>query len=339
MIRFSRRPLHGDFFKTRNDVYFTVIGNTHPPDKIVSYPRYVPHPDGDRKLGSQSYLRLQSLKGCQEFLGQHFSQSLVYDPVFDETLCEIPMSQIVDYLYPEGKLAEMHKATFLDAVRKTARDFCLVVMKSSGISPEQIGISGSILCGLHTEASDIDIILYGVAPCRRVHSRLQKLLDSSASDFRRHKTREMRRLYELRSRDTTYPSLKGFCSAERRKSCQGFFREREFFVRFIKPNPREKYSGRRYENLGKVGLTASVIEDEESIFTPCKYGVAKCESRSRLGHFVKEVTSFRGRFCEQAVTADRIQVQGKLEKVEGYGEHYLRVIVGNELEDCMIRLK
>jgi predicted nucleotidyltransferase len=52
---------------------------------------------------------------------------------------------------------------------------------------------------------------------------------------------------------------------------------------------------------------------------------------------LREVYSFRGRFCEQAKTGDIIRVSGKLEKVTDLnGEYWFRVVVGGDRGDYIV---
>jgi len=52
---------------------------------------------------------------------------------------------------------------------------------------------------------------------------------------------------------------------------------------------------------------------------------------------LKEITSFRGRFCEQAEKGEIVTAQGKVEKVvEKDGTEFFRLILGAKPSDFMI---
>jgi len=52
---------------------------------------------------------------------------------------------------------------------------------------------------------------------------------------------------------------------------------------------------------------------------------------------LREIVSFRGRFCEQAKKGEVIIAQGKIEKVtERNGTEYFRMILGGKPSDFMI---
>ncbi|MGB9135589.1 MAG: hypothetical protein WCC63_08450, partial [Candidatus Bathyarchaeia archaeon] len=84
-------------------------------------------------------------------------------------------------------------------------------------------------------------------------------------------------------------------------------------------------------------IKATVTNDSEAIFTPCRYSVENVRLLGgKGGEAVSEVASFRGRFCEQARTGETVIAQGKVEKVRRKdGETFLRLLLGNEPSDFM----
>jgi predicted nucleotidyltransferase len=126
---------------------------------------------------------------------------------------------------------------------------------------------------------------------------------------------------------------------ERRKGFQGRFMNRDFFIRYIKDwdEINEKYGDYLYEKKGYTKIKAKITDDSESIYTPCAYKVSNVEflqggNRSLL----KEIVSFRGRFCEQAKTGETVIAQGEIEKVKNSNEIYYRIILGRTKRDFMI---
>ncbi|MCP8323598.1 MAG: hypothetical protein L6N96_05415, partial [Candidatus Methylarchaceae archaeon HK02M2] len=51
---------------------------------------------------------------------------------------------------------------------------------------------------------------------------------------------------------------------------------------------------------------------------------------------LKEIASFRGRFCEQAKNGETVIAQGKIERVINTYEDHHRILLGNKLTDFMI---
>ncbi|MBS7649724.1 hypothetical protein KEJ17_08810, partial [Candidatus Bathyarchaeota archaeon] len=85
-------------------------------------------------------------------------------------------------------------------------------------------------------------------------------------------------------------------------------------------------------------IKAKIEDDENSIFTPCTYAVSEAEALEGIdAQPLREITSFRGRFCEQARRGECVIAQGKVEKViERDGSEYFRLVLGAKPSDFMI---
>jgi len=115
----------------------------------------------------------------------------------------------------------------------------------------------------------------------------------------------------------------------------------DYFVRFVKDwnEVDEKYGDIQYRNVGYTRIEATVIDDSEAIFTPCIYRIANVKFLEGAGcETVKEITSFRGRFCEQAKLDERVVAQGKIEQVTDTRDNsqHFRLLVGNNHEDFIV---
>jgi predicted nucleotidyltransferase len=176
--------------------------------------------------------------------------------------------------------------------------------------------------------------------CQRVHQALGRLLDAQSSiELHRLDAKGLEELYAQRVMDTQM-DFHDFVSVEKNKRNQGRFRGRTYFVRFIKElhESGELYGHRRYTPLGRLTITGSVAADQESFFTPCSYGVSGVRSlRGPWPKDLREIVSFRGRFCEQARTGESIMASGTLERVHNrQGEMWHRLLLGNFPEDTMV---
>jgi predicted nucleotidyltransferase len=130
-----------------------------------------------------------------------------------------------------------------------------------------------------------------------------------------------------------------FIALEKRKSFQGLFRGRIFFVRFIK-EPHEigvSYGDRRYKPLHQAGITATVVSEAGAIFTPCSYPLEDVQFLQGAPlDSLCEIVSYRGRFCEQARPGERVYAFGTVERVQTReGRTWHRLILGNRSEDHM----
>jgi predicted nucleotidyltransferase len=329
----------GDLIKTDDNVIFDVKGLVHPPDRVIAFPRYIPNAKGTRGHGTNLYGKVYNLAERFQYLQQNTPQLIVADPVFGETLCEVPAASITKHYEPVEKLAELREARNLADLEHKAVVLAETLKEAAGIPWSSIGVSGSIMAGLFTPQSDIDPLVYGAENCRKAYAALENLLKDEKSHFKPYTMGELRALFDFRSKDTTM-GFEDFARTELRKAFQGKFDGVDYFVRFVKDWSEidEKYGDVCYKNLGYAKVTATVVDDAEALFTPCTY---KLKNVNVLDgpqlEPITEVASFRGRFCQQARKGEAVVVQGKVESVKdtrNYYEHY-RLIIGGKPSDFM----
>ena len=333
------RAREGDLIKTKSGVIFDVKGVVHPPDKIIAFPRYIPSLEGKRREMGGSYVKVYNLNERFEYLKKAAPSLIVFDQVFGEALCEVPRKAVTKHYMPVQKLSELRKTEELSDLEQKAVLLAELLRKVAVIPWESIGVSGSIMAGLFTTQSDIDPIVYGAENCRRVYAALESMLEDESSLFKRYTQNELQVLFEFRSKDTLM-SFEDFGNVEGRKAFQGKFEGVDFFVRFVKDWDEicEEYGDLCYNNVGYAKLTGVIADDSEALFTPCAYKLknVKVLEGKRVDR-ICEVVSFRGRFCKQAKTGEKIVAQGKVEHVkDNRGDNeFHRLILGNMPQDYM----
>ena len=329
----------GDLLETTDNILFDVKGLIHPPSRVVAFLRYVPDPNGDRERDGMRYKKIYALSQRYALLKQAFPQYLVYDPVFNEQLCEVPVQAVKHHYQPADHLQDLHHEDKLDDVERQALQFIKILKETANISWGKLGISGSILVKLHTSASDVDPVVYSSENCYRVYLALKSLLEDKKSSVRPYSLDGLRRLFDFRSKDTV-TSFEDFVRTESRKVSQGMFMGRDYFIRFVKDwnEVEEEYGTVQYKSVGYARIKATVIDDSEMIFTPCCYKIEDVKVLDGTHvQTIEEIVSFRGRFCEQAKNGETVVAQGKVERVQKLGEreHY-RLLLGNKTSDHMI---
>ncbi len=331
----------GDVIKTIDNIFFDVKGLVHPPSKVVAFPRFVPDPEGDRERDGVLYRKVYALSERYALLKKAYPQYLVYDPVLNEKLCEVPIQVISHHYKPAHRLRELRRRGRLDETEKLVLRFIKLLRDNAEVSWGKLGISGSVLIGLHTQTSDIDPIVYGSENCYRVHSALKSLQKNKKSSVTPYDQKELKELFIFRSRDTAV-SFEDFVRTESRKVLQGRFMGRDYFFRFVKDwnEIEEEYGETRYTSRGYAKIKARIVDDSKAIFTPCRYEIGdvkilECEAAAKSQ--IEEIVSFRGRFCEQARKGETVIAQGKVERVQTEGKtEYCRLLLGNKISDYMI---
>lgn len=335
-----KQPIEGYLIESVEKVIFDVKGLVHPPDRVVAFPRFIPSQNGARIRKDNKYAKVYGLSERFAFLEKSLPEYVMLDPVFDEKLCEVPLNKIKKVYNPTNRLKKLINAKSLDSLEKIALE-CVRLLKDYASVPwDKLGVSGSLLVDLHTGASDIDLVVYGVENCLKVYSALRKLRDEGGTSFKPYSLDDLRKLFDFRSKDTMM-SFEDFVAVEHRKAFQGKFSNIDYFIRFVKDwnEVDEKYGDVRYRNCGYAKIEATVADDAESIFTPCTYQIedAKIVEGPKLQP-IKEIASFRGRFCEQAKKGETVIAQGKMEHVTDTrrkSEHF-RLLLGNKPSDYMI---
>jgi predicted nucleotidyltransferase len=337
---FSMKAREGELIKTKDNVIFDVKGLVHPPNKVIAFPRFIPAPQGTRGSQNHLYGKIYSLSERFKFLEQESPNLIVHDPVFDETLCEVPINTIKKHYKPIEKLRLLRTSKKLGDLERKAVQLAEALKEAAGIPWSAIGISGSVLVGLYTPKSDIDPVVYGVENCRRAYVALENLLKDNASQFKPYSREELQALFDFRSKDTIM-NFEDFVKVESRKAFQGMFDGTDYFIRFVKDwsQVNEQYGDICYKNSGYAKITATIADDAEALFTPCTYkiGNVKIVEGPKLQPIL-EIASFRGRFCEQAKTGETVTGQGKVERVidKRKEREYYRIILGNKPSDYMV---
>jgi uncharacterized protein len=330
----------GDLIKSKSNVVFDVKGLVHPPNKIIAFPRFIPSPQGTRQGKDALYGKVYSLGDRFKYLQENQPDLIVFDPVFGETLCEVPIDLIAEHYQPTEKLESLRTSKCFSTLENKALKLATTLKEKADIPWNAIGISGSIMAGLTTEKSDIDPIVYGVENSRRAYTALQELRKTEDSGFKPYSRDELQMLFDFRSKDTQM-SFEDFVMVESRKAFQGMFMGTDYFIRFVKDwsETNGQYGEVCFKNSGYAKITANIADDSDSLFTPCTYklrDVVVVEGPKLTP--ITEIVSFRGRFCEQATNTEVIEAQGKVELVidnKNSSEHY-RLILGNKPSDYMV---
>ncbi len=330
----------GDLIKAKTNVVFDVKGLVHPQNKVIAFPRFIPSPNGTRQGKGALYGKVYSLGDRFKYLQENHPDLIVFDPVFGETMCEVPFEQIAEHYQPTEKLEELRNTNNLSTLENKALQLATRLKEKADIPWSAIGISGSIMAGLTTEKSDIDPLVYGVENSLKAYTALQQLRKEAGSGFKPYSRMELQTLFDFRSKDTQM-SFEDFQLVESRKAFQGMFMGTDYFIRFVKNwnEVNEKYGDICYSNCGYAKIRAKIADAADSLFTPCTYKlreVAVIEGTKLMP--IDEIVSFRGRFCEQATNTEAIEAQGKVEHVvnkKNPSEHY-RLILGNKPSDYMV---
>ncbi|MHA1775305.1 MAG: hypothetical protein DRO88_05070 [Promethearchaeia archaeon] len=348
------------------------------------------HTDGQETV----YYKIKGLKEKFEILPILFPEIQLKHPERDFFLPTVPYGMIKEHYRPENKIKSLFSYYMSESndqltpdstngnnssLLQDGRDFIQVLCDLTGLSLDSFGITGSCLVGLENQNSDLDLIIYGFSAGQKVRKALFDIISQSIKKFAGHHnskisekikkdsleirpftTNELRSLYNYRV-PTKHYQFNRFLQMEQRKLHQGFFREREFFFRFLEHSDRKHYlrSNNYYtfsiRTLGRIVIYAQVIGDEFWWITPSRVKLGHVQvvspptlttkSQELLAHYglniseIQQTFTLRGRFTENVRLLEWVEIHGMLELVEVFSEKphtYLQISLGNNPKDLLL---
>ena len=157
-----------DFIYTTDDLYFASTNYIHPEDRIISFLRYIPDPEGDREKNGKRYRKVGS-EEAYTYLRENHPDYLYFCDVTNVEMMGVPLEKVERIIKPEKRLLGLKK-TFESGGEVKNPELISKLMDiadffhfKAGIEYENLGISGSILPGLQKDdVSDLDFVVYGL---------------------------------------------------------------------------------------------------------------------------------------------------------------------------------
>ncbi len=331
----SFQAVEGFFLVTNDNHIFEVKGVVHPKGRVVAYLRYLPDQDGNRVSSSGiRYRKITSLKERENYLQEMDSEYLWFDETRGRLLQAVPLNRIAFVLNPVDCLRQIRDmGRHSSSLQQASLNLVQALTDMTRIEWGAIGLTGSQLVGLASSESDIDLVIYGEKPSRKVYSILKKQFHAiedlggyAGEPLDKHVT--FRWGENPRWRDVLR-------KVESDKVLQGLFGGYEFFIRMVK-SPDEigyEYEDFAFHNEGTLAVKCHVTDDHDSIFTPCAYGV-QC---NKLGN-LRRLVSYRGRFTEQVSKGMDVKAKGRLESVtdKRSGEEFSQLVLGEIWDDYLV---
>jgi predicted nucleotidyltransferase len=207
------------------------------------------------------------------------------------------------------------------------------LVRTTEIGWSNIGLTGSQLVGVARKDSDIDLVIYGSDTCHRFYSNLSRNIES-ISGFERYSGSLLDEHVSFRW--GAHEKLRSILrNIEQTKVLQGLFEGYHFFVRLVKTldDLDYVYGDISYQMKSQVSVSGKVIDDIDSIFTPCEY-LVECDNFPDL----RKLVSYRGRFTEQISKGMYFEALGRLEIVTDHKEkeQYMQLVLGERPTDYLI---
>lgn len=311
--------LEGDYVKVKGIGILAVKGVIHPPHSVVAIPKYDEALRNVRRL-IDGYLLIKDSSPDVLRFDDYSGQVL---PIFE-------LSSVDEMIRARDWGTRLRSGQGDELVERALRLMGLLT-KGSGLSPDLLGISGSILLGMHGGHSDVDLIIYSRTGAKKSLEALASLREEKV--LRPVSAREPGDLLVKRSGCPITPEV--WIRHESRKLFYGIFERTTYSAKAVLLPEEfwERYEDRRWRELGRVTIEALVTDDEYSVFTPNRYDIdlIKVVAGELKSSMLTHVVSYRSRFAEQARAGEKIIVSGRLEKDLNTSE--LRIFLRNEEED------
>jgi predicted nucleotidyltransferase len=328
-----------DFLQTSEGFFFCVVGSLHPPNRVISYIKYVPSESGiwgkDEKRFSrilQKYT-IPNLLETFNYLEANYPHYLFRSPADNITVTAVPHQNITRHFKPERKLAELRQAPQPDALQQKLARFTSFLEETSGVPGESFGVTGSLLLDIHQpKFSDLDVTVYGAEDSWLLHRALSENHDSGTPLKRLGGT--ALKEWCIRKAEQYPLSPAEASKIYERKWNLGVFEGKWVSIHPVKLEGEVtgEYGESTYHPCGQVTVRAVVRDNTDCLFLPSVYRIEDVEvlEGPQLGK-VTEVVSYESLYDSLAENGETIQAKGKLERVTEKGgsrEHY-RVLVGS----------
>jgi len=272
-----------DFIEDRDGCIYAV-SNYDNSDRIGCILRYVPEPAGERTdLSGRRYRKYD--------FAESFAWIREHKPEYLDTVHRVPYSDVVRVYKPEEEIG--HVAARSVRVRRLLSHFPLPA--------GSFGCTGSLLCGLENEASDIDLVVYGDAwfvAQRRLRDLVGRGVIPSMS------TTMWRKVYDKRVPEISFDA---FVLHEQRKWNRGEFEETYFDLLYTRAYGNlDAVPPGKGEVLRRATIEATVTDASLSFDSPSVYAVDHDE--------ISRVLSFTHTYSGQALAGEVIEARGVVER-------------------------
>lgn len=326
------KPKDRDFIETVEGMFFCVVGYLHPPDRYTVYLKYLPAPygkwsrDGTRYTRTLDYYDVSQVENTYRYIKENHPQYLFHCPVRNIEISAIPRTRVKKYYDPRKRLTSIKKSGPNDSLEAKLLELTDYLEQKTGTTG-QIGVTGSILTGSHNpKFSDIDLTVYGLETSIIVKRIILEAVEEN--DNIKGSTREEKQKW-IKSRSERFPLT---CEELEKISAirwnYGYFKGTYFSVHPTRKDEEiiESYGDSAYKKVGEVHGTATVVNNNESMFLPAIYKIDEVELDSETVD-VTQLVSFEGLYGSLFENGEKIKFNGMLEKVTGKKEYH-RVIIG-----------
>jgi uncharacterized protein len=284
----SARPLRIRDFVRDHDSRLYAVAAYDNRDRAGCILRYVPDPSGDRVAPDGTRYRKVDFNEAYDIIRRE-------KPEYLGVLHRVPHKDIAVVLKPD----EQFPAVCRNNARVALLDEVL------GLPTGSLGCTGSHLCGLGNESSDIDLVVYGEV-FHQARIRLDAAIQEGLVDDLTPALWHF--VYEKRKPEITFDQ---FMVHEQRKQNRGEIEGTYFDLLFSRSYDqlRSDMPPDKGRVVGLMTVTAPVTDARLAFDSPAVYHVEHDE--------IDTVYSFTHTYCGQALKNELIEARGVVEEASG----------------------
>jgi predicted nucleotidyltransferase len=304
---FLERFLPRDFIETDAGLIFAVVDGTLENDRVLSFLRYAPGPEGPRKMATES---------ANALLRREFPHHLHHSPRLDAHLHAVALDDIARHHRPPARVERLRERGARDAIEERLL-YLLALLEGRGVPLARLGVTGSLLIGRQNPDSDIDLVVYGRDEFFKARSGVRDLIEASVLDDLEEK--DWHAAYARRGCALDFDE---FIRHERRKGNKGLVGGVKFDLTLVDTSAHpETETTVRWRKVGKTTLQAEVVDANHAYHQPARY---------RISHpTIDEIVSFTHTYVGQALTGEFVEASGWVECGE---DGRKRLVIGSSRE-------
>ena len=319
---------------TKEGFIFNVFGYEHPANRVFAFLKYIPdrfktlfqinflennwNYENQRLFRAEKLYTAQNYQAFLETLRKNFPE-YVYSCPFraKETICA-SLDSVKRIFVPRKCLQNLIHIKYKDELQNMALDLVNLLSTESRIDLEDFGLHGSLALNMHTQKSDIDLVVYGKRNFRILEATIGKLVEERMFTYKFSNRLDVARRYK------------------------GKYKGKIFMYNAIR-KPEEigsKYGTLKYTPRIPIRFECKIKDDDEAMFRPAIYEIEDYRSADASSMLHKDetpelVVSMIGCYRNVARKGDSITVSGMLERVENLetGQIVHQVVVGTGLNE------
>ena len=290
-----------DFIETEEGLIFAVVDGVPEDGKVLSFLRY----------GSAGKV---STDAANTLLRQHHPHYLHHSRRLDAKLHAVPIVKVLRHHRPRARVREILSRGASDAIEaKLLR--LLELLAEGGVPLESVGVTGSLLIGRQTPASDLDLVVYGREDFFRARQWVRELVDEGRlGDLDEAAWLDA---YGRRGCELGYAE---FLRHEHRKGNKGMIEGTKFDLALI-VEEAEPEPPAQWRKTGTAVIRGRVLDDRRAYDQPARYPIEHEE--------IGEVLSFTHTYVGQAFTGETLEAAGAVETAD---DGRKRLVVGSTRE-------